>query len=98
MSSTPQSHPTQYRATPKRAATVAGLLGVLSAVVLAGGTGFAYAASTDAVETGYLTVVDEGTPATSSAATGDCPEDASTEDASPEDASTYGSGATGGGL
>ena len=37
---------------------MAGLLGVLGAVMLAGGTGFAYAASTD-VETGYLTVVDE---------------------------------------
>ena len=59
------------RTTPRRA-TMAGLLG---AVVLAGGTGFAYAATTDVVETGYLTVVDEGAPSTSPAvADGDCPE------------------------
>ena len=53
-------------------ATVAGLLGLLGAVVLAGGTGFAYAASTDVVESGYLTVVDER--AGSSTAVGDCPD------------------------
>ena len=59
------------RTTPRRA-TMAGLLGAL---VLAGGTGLAYAATTDVVETGYLTVVDEGAPSTSPAvADGDCPE------------------------
>jgi hypothetical protein len=51
-------------------ATVAGLLGLLGAVVLAGGTGFAYAASTDVVESGYLTVVDER--ASSSTSVDDC--------------------------
>jgi hypothetical protein len=53
---------------------VAGLLGVLGAVMLAGGTGFAYAASTD-LETGYLTVVDEGAPSTGVTVDRDCPED-----------------------
>jgi hypothetical protein len=65
------SSTTHSRRTPRRA-TVAGLLGVLSAVVLAGGTGFAYAASTGAVESGYLTVVDEATPST--VAADDCPD------------------------
>jgi MoxR-like ATPase len=38
------------------------MAGLLSAVILAGGAGFAYAATTDVVETGYLTVVDDGAP------------------------------------
>jgi len=60
-----------FRTTPRRA-TMAGLLG---AVVLAAGTGFAHAVTTDVVETGYLTVVDEGAPSTSPAvADGDCPD------------------------
>ena len=60
-----------FRTTPRRAA-MAGLFG---AVVLSGGTGFAYAATTDVVETGYLTVVDEGSATTSPAvADGDCPD------------------------
>ena len=58
-STTSTRQPRSTRPAPiPRQATVAGLLGVLGAVMLAGGTGFAYAASTD-VETGYLTVVDE---------------------------------------
>jgi hypothetical protein len=51
------------------------MAGLLGAVVLAGGAGFAYAATTDVVETGYLTVVDEGAPSAGPAvADGDCPE------------------------
>jgi len=72
--STPQSR------TPRKPATVAGLLGILGAVMLAGGTGFAYAASTDVVESGYLTVVDETTASTTSSSTStaaDCPDSGS---------------------
>ena len=49
-------------------ADVAGLLRVLGATDLTGGNGFAYASSTDRVVTGSLSVVDEGTRSTSSAA------------------------------
>ena len=58
------------RTTPRRATMVC----VLGAVVLAAGTGFAYAATTDVVETGYLTVVDQDAPSTSPVADGNCPE------------------------
>ncbi|MET1007384.1 MAG: hypothetical protein ABWX96_17675 [Propionibacteriaceae bacterium] len=88
------SSPSQSRFGPRRA-TVAGLLGVLGAVVLAGGTGFAYAASTDAVESGYLTVVDEATPSTTAAE--DCPYDAGSESSSPEGSGSEDSGSEGSG-
>ena len=77
---------TQPRLSPQRA-TVAGLLGVLGAVMLAGGTGFAYAAGTDTTESGYLTVVDEVSPSS-----------ATTDDDCPPTAGANGSSSEGGAL
>ena len=61
--------------TPKSGRRIA-LAGVLTAAVLAGGAGFAYANSgsaTQPVESGYATVVDEGNP-TADGSRSDCPE------------------------
>jgi hypothetical protein len=61
--------------TPKPGRRLA-LAGVLTAAVLAGGAGFAYANSASAtqpVESGYATVVDEGNP-TADGSRSDCPE------------------------